>query len=140
MVGRRFTDDELRQIEAMLEEGLPVREMAKRLRRSRASVKNFCYRKRKDAKTSFQPQEQSHAALTWSHSCVQTVNKHKEHIFVPPCVGTLKSCLSHSELEKPDLKDEAACDDCGLHLGSREFAEKLEACPRCGGHKAHLIK
>jgi IS30 family transposase len=47
VVGRRFTDDELRQIEAMLKEGLPVREMAKKLRRSRASVKNFCYRKKK---------------------------------------------------------------------------------------------
>ena len=68
MVGRRFTDDELRQIDAMLKEDLPVREIARKLGRSSASVKNKCYRKRRDAMRPFQPHEQSHASST-HHVC-----------------------------------------------------------------------
>ena len=64
MVGKRFTDDELRQIEAMLKEDLPVREIARKLGRSSASVKNKCYRQRRDAMRTLQHQEQSHAPST----------------------------------------------------------------------------
>ncbi len=68
MVGRRFTDDELRQIDAMLKEDLPVREIARKLERSSASVKNKCYRKRRDAMRPFQPQERSHVSSA-PHVC-----------------------------------------------------------------------
>ena len=41
--------------------------------------------------------------------------------------------------ENPDFKDETQCEDCGAHLGAKETAEKLKACPNCGGHKAKRI-
>lgn len=40
----------------------------------------------------------------------------------------------------PDFKDETECEDCHIHLGAKEVAEKLKACPNCGGHRAKVIK
>jgi hypothetical protein len=42
--------------------------------------------------------------------------------------------------QNPDFKDETTCDDCGVHLGAKEIAAKLKACPNCGGHSASVIK
>ena len=42
--------------------------------------------------------------------------------------------------KNPDFKDETKCKDCGTHLGAVEIAEKLKACPNCGGHNAERIK
>lgn len=39
----------------------------------------------------------------------------------------------------PDFKDETECQICGMHLGSREVAEKLKACPNCGSKKAKKL-
>lgn len=41
--------------------------------------------------------------------------------------------------KNPDFKDETKCDDCGMHLGAKEVAEKLKACPNCGGHRASKL-
>jgi DNA-directed RNA polymerase subunit RPC12/RpoP len=41
--------------------------------------------------------------------------------------------------ENPDFKDETQCEDCGAHLGAKETAEKLKACPNCGGHRAKRL-
>lgn len=41
--------------------------------------------------------------------------------------------------ENPDFKDETQCEDCGAHLGAKETAEKLKACPNCGGHRAKKL-
>jgi hypothetical protein len=39
----------------------------------------------------------------------------------------------------PDFKPEVRCKSCGRVLGSRQIAEKLKACPTCGGHEAEPI-
>ena len=39
----------------------------------------------------------------------------------------------------PDFKDETVCDGCGMRLGAKEVAEKLKACPNCGGKSAKKI-
>ena len=41
--------------------------------------------------------------------------------------------------KNPDFKDETECEDCHAHLGSKEVAEKLNACPNCGGHQAKKL-
>ena len=41
--------------------------------------------------------------------------------------------------KNPDFKDETECEDCHAHLGSKEVAEKLRACPNCGGHRAKKL-
>ena len=41
--------------------------------------------------------------------------------------------------ENPEFKDETQCEDCGAYLGAKETAEKLKACPNCGGHRAKRI-
>lgn len=41
--------------------------------------------------------------------------------------------------ENPEFKDETQCEDCGAHLGAKETAEKLKACPNCGGHRAKRL-
>lgn len=34
------------------------------------------------------------------------------------------------------FKDEAVCNDCGIHLGSMDYAQKvMKACPNCGGRQ-----
>lgn len=135
MVGKRFTDEELKQIETMKGEGVPVREMARRLGRSSASVKNLCYRKRRDAMRPFQPQEQSHESVTHELPVIDPLKRDEPtHIF-----GVRQHFCPAGNEKNPDFKDETVCDDCGLHLGAREVAEKLSACPNCGNHKAHLI-
>jgi len=42
--------------------------------------------------------------------------------------------------KNPNFKSLAVCADCGLSLGSKEEAEKLEGCPNCGGKKAKEFK
>lgn len=51
MGGRRSTKEELTQLEAMTEEGLTTREIAQKLGRSEAGVRNLRYRKRLVKKT-----------------------------------------------------------------------------------------
>ncbi len=46
MGGRRTTKQELEQIEALTEEGLTIREIAQRLNRSEAAIRNLRYKKR----------------------------------------------------------------------------------------------
>ena len=46
MGGRRTSKEELVQLEAMTEEGLTIREIAQRLGRSEAGIRNLRYRKR----------------------------------------------------------------------------------------------
>ena len=41
--------------------------------------------------------------------------------------------------KNPNFKDETECEDCHTHLGSKEVAEKLRACPNCGGHRAKKL-
>ena len=41
--------------------------------------------------------------------------------------------------KNPNFKDETECEDCHAHLGSKEVAEKLKACPNCGGHRAKKL-
>jgi len=45
MGGRRSTKEELMQLEAMTEEGLPIKQIAERLDRSEAGIRNLRYRK-----------------------------------------------------------------------------------------------
>ena len=45
-MGCRYSREELGQIEAFVEEGLTTREIAERLGRSEAGIRNLCYRKR----------------------------------------------------------------------------------------------
>jgi len=51
MGGRRTSKEELMQLEAMTEEGLTIREIAQRLGRSEAGIRNIRYRKRLMKKT-----------------------------------------------------------------------------------------
>lgn len=52
-----------------------------------------------------------------------------------------KVCSDCGEPNK-DFKDETMCDPskggCGKHLGALEFAQKLVACPECGGKSLKL--
>jgi IS30 family transposase len=50
MGGRRTTKDELTQLEALTKEGLTAREIAQRLNRSEASIRNLRYKKHLIAK------------------------------------------------------------------------------------------
>ncbi len=43
-------------------------------------------------------------------------------------------------IEKLNKTSEFVCDHCGLPLGNKAFAEKIETCPNCGGGKARKIK
>lgn len=42
--------------------------------------------------------------------------------------------------KNPEFKDEVECADCHTHLGAKELAVKLKACPNCGGTHAREIK
>jgi len=46
MGGRRSTKQELIQLEAFIEEGLTTRQIAEKLGRSEAGIRNLCYRKK----------------------------------------------------------------------------------------------
>jgi predicted Zn-ribbon and HTH transcriptional regulator len=51
-----------------------------------------------------------------------------------------KSKKIHCDTCNEDLADEAQCESCGYHLGTKEHAEKIGKCPSCGGTKAKLIE
>lgn len=36
-------------------------------------------------------------------------------------------------IEKMNKTSEVVCEDCGLPLGTKEFASKIPKCPNCGG-------
>ena len=57
---------------------------------------------------------------------------HAQHILsCPNCFAeTVKG------IEKMKETSDYLCEDCDLPLGSKEFAEKIDACPRCGSKKA----
>jgi len=58
---------------------------------------------------------------------------HKEHVCgCPDCY-----CGVIDEMNKTsDYK----CQDCGLPLGKKEFAEKIKACPNCGSEESEYIE
>ena len=60
--------------------------------------------------------EQPHFIGTWQHYC-------------PTCGDA-----------NPDFKDETECSTCHTHLGAAATAEKLKACPNCGGKQAKRLK
>jgi len=62
----------------------------------------------------------------------QPKESHSEHILnCPRCFAeTVKG------IEKMKETSDYLCEDCDLPLGSKEFAEKIDACPRCGSKKA----
>ena len=61
---------------------------------------------------------------------------HSEHILnCPTCYAdTVKG------MEKMKETSEVFCSDCDLALGSKEFAEKIDNCPRCGSKKGYVKK
>jgi predicted RNA-binding Zn-ribbon protein involved in translation (DUF1610 family) len=69
--------------------------------------------------------------------------KHDEHGHEegkPHYIGAWQHFCPTCGDPNPDFKDETICTDCGTHLGAKEVAEKLKACPNCGGHSAKVIK
>jgi len=62
----------------------------------------------------------------------QPKENHTQHILsCPTCYAdTVKG------MEKMKETSDYLCEDCDLPLGSKEFAEKIDVCPRCGSKKA----
>lgn len=73
-----------------------------------------------------------------SKPSVEETRAHKEGI--PHFIGAWQQYCPTCGDKNPDFKDETTCDSCGVHLGAKEVAEKLKACPNCGGHNASMIK
>ena len=67
-----------------------------------------------------------------SQQVQQPTESHSQHILnCPECYAeTVKG------IEKMKETSDYLCEDCDLPLGSKEFAEKIDACPRCGSKKA----
>jgi deoxyribose-phosphate aldolase len=42
-------------------------------------------------------------------------------------------------VKKMNSESEVACKTCGLPLGSKDFAKKIDQCPNCGAHEAEEI-
>lgn len=45
-----------------------------------------------------------------------------------------------SIIDKMNKESDYACADCGLPLGNKEFASKIEKCPNCGGTETREIE
>lgn len=60
----------------------------------------------------------------------------------PPAhfVGPWQQYCADCGDKNPDFKDETKCTACGMHLGSKDAAPKLKACPNCGGKDAEVLK
>jgi RNA polymerase subunit RPABC4/transcription elongation factor Spt4 len=58
----------------------------------------------------------------------------------PHFIGKFQQYCPTCGDKNPEFKDETVCDPkqggCGYHLGAKLEAEKLKACPNCGGTKA----
>jgi predicted RNA-binding Zn-ribbon protein involved in translation (DUF1610 family) len=67
-------------------------------------------------------------------------DKHGHEEGKPHYIGAWQHFCPTCGDPNPDFKDETVCTDCGTHLGAKDVAEKLKACPNCGGHSAKVIK
>jgi hypothetical protein len=67
-------------------------------------------------------------------------NPHSHHADEPHYIGSWQQYCPTCGDRNPDFKDEVVCKDCGTHLGARATAEKLKACPNCGGQEAKAVK
>jgi hypothetical protein len=70
----------------------------------------------------------------------ETHNDHGHAEGQPHYIGSWQRYCPTCGDQNPDFKDETTCDGCGVHLGAKEVATKLKACPNCGGHSASMIK
>jgi len=72
-----------------------------------------------------------------SKPSVEETHGHEEG--KPHYIGAWQQYCPTCGDKNPDFKDETQCEDCGAHLGAKETAEKLKACPNCGGHSAKKL-
>lgn len=73
--------------------------------------------------------------LRTGHNYVEPVNTPTPEHWVGPWQKYCADCGGIN----PDFKDETECQDCHMHLGAVEVAEKLKACPNCGSKKAKKL-
>jgi hypothetical protein len=95
-------------------------------------------RKRENKKPTTEPPSASTQEKQTSNP--QPVDEHGHTEGTPHYIGSWQQYCPTCGDRNPDFKDETKCDGCGVHLGAREVAEKLKACPNCGGHSASVIK
>ena len=67
-------------------------------------------------------------------------HKSEETSVKPHFVGHWQRYCPECGEQNPDFKDEIECEGCGMHLGAKEDAVKLKACPNCGSKKAKEIE
>jgi Zn finger protein HypA/HybF involved in hydrogenase expression len=67
-------------------------------------------------------------------------NPHSHHDNEPHYIGKWQQYCPTCGDKNPDFKDEVECRTCKTHLGAKDVAEKLVACPNCGGKHADVIK
>lgn len=122
MGGRRSTKQELIQLETLVEEGLTTRQIAEKLGRSEAGIRNLCYRKRlirraeDETKILFQKREKLKDLVTSLQGRktlliqeVDGLNKEKEKLGSTIVLDkillhqTLSQALANLKQQKPDL-------------------------------------
>lgn len=102
------------------------------------------FRKRSKSHTPQKKEEQPTTTETHDHEHTESpppstpkLDGHEEG--KPHFVGSWQKFCPTCGIPNPDFKDETKCKDCGTHLGAFETANKLKACPNCGGHRAERI-
>jgi hypothetical protein len=127
--GTEVMSDETARLTAELDkvkkEALDAKKALEALRRKREN------KKPEPPSTSTQEKETSNPPPTDEHG-------HAEG--QPHYIGSWQRYCPTCGDQNPEFKDETTCDGCGVHLGAKEVAEKLKACPNCGGHSASVIK
>jgi len=99
-----------------------------------------------EAKLTAQNNAQGSISLPDVHSEQSTPNlqpplsphSHKEN--EPHFIGAWQRYCPTCGDQNPNFKDETECVTCHTRLGAREVAQKLKACPNCGGKNAKVIQ
>jgi len=122
MGGRRSTKQELIELEAFVEEGLTTRQIAEKLGRSEAGIRNLCYRNRlfrkaeDETKLLFRQRDQLKETVTYlkgkkillAHE-INGLKKEKEKVEAiiysdkNLLEQTLSQALTNLKLQRPDL-------------------------------------
>jgi hypothetical protein len=63
-------------------------------------------------------------------------NPHSHSPDEPHYIGSWQKYCPTCGDQNPEFKDETECSDCHTSLGEKAKAEKLKACPNCGGTHA----
>jgi len=126
-----LTEEELETLKTEAANAKAETEKLKQQLRAASAREAKKEKKQAASKTSQPPAPVDRAEHTADHGHEETK---------PHYVGAWQQFCPTCGEKNPDFKDEVVCDDCGAHLGAREIAEKMKACPNCGGHKASVIK